>query len=256
VLAFDYRHLGESGGTPRQTVSVKEQLSDWQASIEFACTLPEVDPARLVIWGFSSSGGHVLRVAARNPRLAAAIAQTPLADGPAVMPYALRHQRPLAGLRFLGRGVLDALGRKLGRDPLLVPLAGPPGTVTLLTTPDSLNGAGALNPAQRYPDWQQQVAAGSALRLSFYRPVRSAPRIQCPLLVLVYERDGAALPGPGTRAARRAPRGELISLPGGHYEPFTAGHESALEAQLSFLQRHLGTVPSPGSRPAKTEGLR
>ena len=29
VLAFDYRHLGESGGQPRQVVRVREQLADW-----------------------------------------------------------------------------------------------------------------------------------------------------------------------------------------------------------------------------------
>jgi hypothetical protein len=41
------------------------------------------------------------------------------------------------------------------------------------------------------------------------------------------------------RAASRAPRGELVRLPGGHYEPFLGGHEQAAEAELSFLRRHL-----------------
>src|SRR6266540_5241246 len=70
VLAFDYRHLGESGGEPRQIVRVGEQLADWQAAIAFARTLPGVDAARLAIWGFSLSGGHVFRVASRHPDLA------------------------------------------------------------------------------------------------------------------------------------------------------------------------------------------
>src|SRR5436305_11506788 len=30
VLAFDYRHLGESGGHPRQVQRVGEQLADWR----------------------------------------------------------------------------------------------------------------------------------------------------------------------------------------------------------------------------------
>ena len=55
VLAFDYRRLGESGGQPRQVVRIREQLTDWQAAIAFAAGLPEVDPARLAIWGFSLS---------------------------------------------------------------------------------------------------------------------------------------------------------------------------------------------------------
>src|SRR5262245_31956824 len=75
VLAFDYRHLGESGGRPRQLVNIDAQQADWQAAIAFARTLPGVDPARIAIWGFSLSGGHVFPIAARHPDLAAAIAQ-------------------------------------------------------------------------------------------------------------------------------------------------------------------------------------
>lgn len=239
VLAFDYRHLGESGGQPRQVQRVGEQLADWQAAIAHARTLPGVDPARLAVWGFSLSGGHVFRIAARHLELAAAIAQTPNADGRAAARNAARHQRPLALLRFTARGVVDAVGGLAGRPPRLVPLTGEPGTVALLTTPDALDGGRALNPDGRYPDWQQEVAARSALRLGFYRPGREASQARCPLLVLVCDQDQSALAGPAVRAANRAPRGELIRIPGGHYEPFLGGHEQAVEAELSFLRRHL-----------------
>ncbi|GAA4633402.1 alpha/beta hydrolase [Actinoallomurus vinaceus] len=239
VLAFDYRRLGESGGRPRQIVRIGEQLADWEAAITFAATLPGVAPDRIAIWGFSLSGGHVLRVAADDPRVAAAIAQTPLADGPDATRKAGRHQRPSAMLRFTGRGLLDALGGLLGRPPLLVPLAGEPGTVAMLTTPDGLDGDRALNPGNRYPDWQQVIAARSALRIPFYRPGRHAPRARCPLLVVVCDQDQTAPPGPAIRAAERAPRGELVRLPGGHYAPFLEAHEQAVEAELSFLRRHL-----------------
>lgn len=240
VLAFDYRRFGESAGQPRQVARIREQLADWQAAIAYAASLPEVDPTKLVAWGFSLSGGHIFSVASRNHDLAAAIAQTPLADGQAATPNAVRHQRPLALMRFTGRAVLDALGGLFGREPLLVPLAGEPGTVTSLTTPDALNGARALNPDNMYPHWQQAVAARSALRVGFYRPGRHAARIRCPLLVLINDDDGVAVPRPAARAAKRAPRGELVRLPGGHYESFMGGHERAVEAQLSFLRRHLG----------------
>ncbi|WP_405393886.1 alpha/beta hydrolase [Microbispora hainanensis] len=141
VLAFDYRRLGESGGQPRLALPVRDQLDDWQAAIDFARTLPGVDSARLAVWAFSASGGHIFRVAARDPRLGAAIAQTPNADGPATARNAARHQRPLAMLRFTGRAVLDALGGLVGRPPRLVPLVGEPGTVAMLTTPDALEPA-------------------------------------------------------------------------------------------------------------------
>jgi pimeloyl-ACP methyl ester carboxylesterase len=239
VLAFDYRHLGESGGRPRQLVRMGDQLADWQAAIAFAQTLPGVDPARLAIWGFSASAGHVFTIASRNPHVAAAIAHAPLADGPAYAPNAFRHMTPFALARLSARVVADIMNTAVGREPLLVPLAGPRGTVSALTTPDSLNGARALNPGNKYPQWRQEVSARSALRVGFYRPGRHASRIQCPLLVVAYDADGVAAPKPAIRAAQRAPRGELALLPGGHYEAFLTGHEQAAEVLLSFLDRHL-----------------
>jgi uncharacterized protein len=239
VLAFDYRRLGESGGQPRQVIRVTDELGDWDAAIEYAATLPEVDPGRLAIWAFSSAGGHVFRVAARHPRLAAAIAQSPNADGPAAARNAGQHQKPLAMLRFTGIGVADTLGGLVGRKPRLIPLTGEPGTIALVTSPDGREGGRVLNRGGAYPDWQQAVAARSALRMAFYKPGRAASRVSCPLLVVVCDQDQTALAGPAIRAARRAPRAELVRLPGGHYAPFLDSHEQAVAAELSFLRRHV-----------------
>jgi hypothetical protein len=141
-----------------------------------------------------------------------------------------------------------------------VPLAGPPGSVAAVTTPDGLDGGRALNPGDRYPDWPQVIAARSALRAGLYRPGRYASRVRPPLLVLVSEQDQTALAGPAIRVAQRAPRGELARLPGGHYAPFLAGHEQAVAAELSFLRRHLVTharADSAGSlAPARPGGER
>jgi hypothetical protein len=71
------------------------------------------------------------------------------------------------------------------------------------------------------------------------------------LLVPAYDEDGVTPPRPAIRAAQRARRGELVRLPGGHYEAFLSGYERALEALLSFFQRHLvdtferSTAPLP-----------
>ncbi|MBO0914583.1 alpha/beta hydrolase [Streptomyces laculatispora] len=124
VLAFACRRPGESGGRPRQTVRIKDQLADWQSVVSFAATLPDVAPARIAVWGFTLSGGHVLRVAARNPHLAAAAAQTPNADGPAASRNVTRHRSPLAMLRLTGTVLRDAAGALLDRRPVPAPLAG------------------------------------------------------------------------------------------------------------------------------------
>ncbi|MFI1383319.1 alpha/beta hydrolase [Embleya sp. NPDC020886] len=255
VLAFDYRRFGESGGQPRQVASIRGQLADWQAAIEFAGTLPGVDPARLAGWAFSVSGGHVLRVAARSPRpagpgLAAVIAQTPNVDGPIVLRAAARYQTSLALLRLAGRGILDALGGAVGRPPLLVPLAGARGTVALLATPDAPEGDRALNPDNIHPDWQQAVAARSTLALGWYRPGRDAHRVRCPILIVVCDQDRTALAEPAVAVARRAPHAELLRVPGGHYAPFTSAHEQVVEAELAFLRGHLSKAVPTAADPA------
>lgn len=258
VLAFDYRGLGESGGRSRLVLPVRSQLADWDAAIAFAATLPGVDPARLALWGFSASGGHVIRVAARNPRLAAVIAQTPNVGGPAAMRSVSSFQKPLGMLRFTGRGIADALGALAGRPPLLVPLAGEPGAVAMLTTPDVGDGPKALDPDNRHTHWEQRVAARSALRLAFYQPGRDTPRVRCPLLVLTCDQDQTAPPGPAIEAARRAPLAELARMPGRHYAPFMEMHERAVDVELSFLRRHLldHAPAEPGTDSARHRGGR
>lgn len=238
VLAFDYRRLGESGGHPRQVIRLRDQLADWHQAITAAHALPEVEQDRIALWGFSLSGGHVFEVAARHD-VAAAIAQTPTADGLAATQNALRHETLSVILRMPLLALLDTLRGALGKPPLTVPLAGPRGTVAMLTTPDAQDGPLALDPDGHHPDWQQTIAARSVLPIARYRPGRAAGKVSAPLLVVVAENDQSALAAPARRASERATRGALVSVPGGHYAPFLDQHDTVVTAELAFLRRHL-----------------
>ncbi len=45
---------------------------------------------------------------------------------------------------------------------------------------------------------------------------------------------------PAPLSARPAtPRSEVVQLSGRHYAPFLKSHEQAVEAEISFLQKHL-----------------
>src|SRR6476620_5871618 len=99
VLLFDYRGFAASGGSPRQLVSASRQRQDYHAAIAAARRLPGVDPERIVLWGISNSGGHVIRVAAEDRRIAAAIALTPAVDGLAVLAQLARDAGPRQLLR-------------------------------------------------------------------------------------------------------------------------------------------------------------
>ncbi|KAJ3341984.1 hypothetical protein HDU83_006371 [Entophlyctis luteolus] len=74
VFMFDNRSFGMSEGTPRQVFHATNQVRDWMATIKFVKTLPLVDPDRVVVWGDSLSGGHVINIAAMLGPSAAALA--------------------------------------------------------------------------------------------------------------------------------------------------------------------------------------
>jgi pimeloyl-ACP methyl ester carboxylesterase len=247
VVAFDYRRLGESGGEPRQVARIADQLADWRAAIDFAASLPGVD--RVAIWAFSLPGGYILQLAAEHPGITAAIAQSANVDGPAATRNASRYQTPLTALRLVGRSLLDSLGGLLGRPPKLVALSGPPGTVALLNTPDAQLSDQALNPDNRYPDWQQSIAARSVFPAAFYRPAKYAARARCPILFVICDNDQSALATPALKAAAQAPYAEVLQVPGGHYAPFLDAHEHTIEAEVAFLNRHLLDHPTPTQPP-------
>ena len=114
-LAFDYRYFGESGGEPRQLLSVKRQLEDWRAAIAYARTLDGVDAERIGLWGSSYSGGHVMALAADDPSIKAAISQSPHTDGIKTL-LALGPGGACARLTFAG--LRDLAAAALGREPL------------------------------------------------------------------------------------------------------------------------------------------
>ena len=85
VLLFDYRNFGASTGEPRQLVDYRRHRADYRAAVEFARDIDGVDAERIVLWGTSYSGGHVIAIAAADPRIAAVISQVPAVDGRAAV---------------------------------------------------------------------------------------------------------------------------------------------------------------------------
>lgn len=81
ALVFDYRGFGASDGLPRQHVDPWAQIEDYRNAISFVETLPSLDPDRIGVWGISYSGGHVLILAATDPRVQCVVSNIPVVDG-------------------------------------------------------------------------------------------------------------------------------------------------------------------------------
>jgi pimeloyl-ACP methyl ester carboxylesterase len=238
AVVFDYRHFGASDGEPRQLLSIRRQLDDYAAAIAFARTLAQVDPARIVVWGSSFSGGHVVPVAVADGTVAAVISQVPSMDGVATMLNALRKTGP-AGMAKLSTLALRDLAASLrGRGPVMARAVAEPGGVAFMTTPDAEPGMRAV----AGPSWRNEVAARIALTLGTYRPGLEADRLPCPMLVQIADRDSVAPAQAAQDAAWRATgRAEVRTYPIGHFDIYAgAPFERAIADQLHFLRRHLG----------------
>ena len=237
ALVFDYRHFGASEGEPRQLLSIRRQLADYAAAIEFARTLEEVDPDRIVVWGSSYAGGHVVPVAVADGKVAAVISQVPAMDGVATMLNAAR-KSGLAGMaKLTARALGDVLASLRGRDPVSAAAVGAPGRVAFMTTPDSEPGLRAI----AGPSWRNEVAARIALQAGAYRPGLQADRLPCPILVQIADRDSVAPAKAAQDAAWRATgRAEVRTYPICHFDIYTgAPFEQAIGDQLHFLRRHV-----------------
>lgn len=235
ALVFDYRHFGSSEGEPRQLLSVPRQHEDWAAAVDFARGLDAVDRERIVLWGSSYSGGHVIHTAARDAGVAAAIAQVPHTDGIAT----LRELEPARAAKLTGLAVADQARALVGRSPRYMPTVGPRGSLAAMTGDDAGNGYAAMYPPGF--DWRNEVAARIMLTFPMYSPGRDASKVACPILFQVGTEDHITPPAPALKAAKAAPRGELITYPLSHFEIYLGEpFERAVGDQLDFLARHLG----------------
>lgn len=110
VVAFDYRGWGNSNsrlvpvGKPekkdgklvaevkevREVVDPIDQTTDIMNAIDWAAGEKLCDKDRIGIWGSSFSGGHVVYVAARDPRVKAFVSQVGSMDGRWVLGQQMR----------------------------------------------------------------------------------------------------------------------------------------------------------------------
>jgi uncharacterized protein len=247
AFVFDYRGFGDSEGEPRQLVSFRCQRQDYHSAIATARRLPGVDADRIVLWGTSYSGGHVVPVAVQDDQVAAVISMTPATDGLAVVAQIIRYAGLGQLMRLTAHGLRDAVGAVAGRAPHYVPIVGPPGSPAIITTP----GAEAAYTSMAGPTWRNEVGARTALELAFNRPTTYARRLTCPILIQAGANDSVAPARSARRTVGRA--GHLAHLreyPVDHFDVYE-GHwqERTLADQLNFLTHVLSragtTAPGP-----------
>ena len=245
VLRFDYRHFAGSSGQPRQLVSLKGQQRDYHSAVRFARSLPCVDPDRIILWGASLSGGHVLQVAAQDPRIAGVISVTPAVSGVAVSLQMLRSRgvRDVAGL--MRYAIADGVAALRGTPPVLAPLAGKPGEPAALASPGAMESMLSI----AGPTWRNEFAARLLLSTAAFHPGAHAHRIRGQVLMQIADDDQLAPAGAATRVAARA-RATVHHYPCDHFDVYTgaAFHDAIAAHQVQFVRR----IAAPAHQDARS----
>lgn len=234
VFLFDYRTFGDSDGTPRDMVDPFAHGEDWDAAIAHVRSIGGIDTERLILWGTSFSGAHVICAAARDGRVTATISQVPFSGMPKDAP------KPPLGtqIRVLAGLACDRIRRLFTGKPLYVPVVGPPGSAALLNSPDSEAGYKALIPDGA--DFSNSAPITALLLTMKYDPLPAAARVICPALVIAAEDDSLIPVAQARLMASKLRKGEFEVLKCGHFDPYVGEwFEENIARQLTFLARHV-----------------
>ncbi len=234
VLVFDYRGFGESGGEPRQFVDHRRHREDYHSAIAHARALPGIDPERIVLWGSSYSGGHVIAVAADDPRIAGVISQGAAMDGLASVLEIWNYAGPRQLATLTAHALIDQ-GLGLFRlRPHMVPIVGPPDSPAAMSADDCLPGYSAI----AGPTFRNEMAARQIPLIMLNRPVRSAGKLHMPVLLVIANHDSIAPPSGAEKVARRVKgRVQVERMDVGHFDIYLGDpFEQSVKAQVEFLR--------------------
>ncbi|WP_281292339.1 alpha/beta hydrolase [Nocardia bhagyanarayanae] len=216
-----------------------DSRSDIAAAVAFAREHERIDPGRVLLWGNSLGGAHVITVAASDPRIAAVVAQIPF-NG---FPKKVEGRSTGDTLKLLGAILWDALRGRLGVRPYYIPMVGHPGELAVTASPEAEQHIQALTGGQNTL-WRKTVAPRGLLRMMRYHPAESAARLSCPLLVCVAAEDRETPLENSRELADRAPHGELVVHPGTHFTFYTNPEfrDRVVADQIDFYRRTSASV--------------
>jgi dienelactone hydrolase len=225
VLVFDYRGWGESASPVvlidqeathkpgeaapfsarvqplREYINPLEQAEDWFSALDWLVGEPQVDANRIGIRGSSYSGGHVVYVAAHDPRVNAVVSQV---GG--------FNSRPAAGQEQPGRD----MATKMARGELGYPAPRASAIKGLIGSPIGRKG-------------------------ERYAPVDEATKVNSPTLIILVENEeyGGNPVAMKAYEALKGPK-KLEMLPGvTHYAVYSTEREKVIRMATQWFDQYL-----------------
>ena len=235
LLAFDYRHFGESEGEPRQLILIPYQLEDYTAAIKYARGLKEIDPARIVLWGTSASGGYGMVIAAKDKNIACVCAQCLGLDPHASGEMFLKRLGIKHILLLFVHGQRDMMRFRLGLSLHKIPIVRKPGSIAFFTISDAYDSYSKL----ASENFINEICARVILRSHGFKPVEHLRNVQCPTPIQICDHDSLA--PISTEIAKELEKyAEVKHYPIGHFDIYTGDNfEKSVSGQLDFFKKQL-----------------
>ncbi|MCK0150874.1 alpha/beta hydrolase [Marivita sp. S6314] len=237
VLVFDYRRLGASDGTPRQEIDPAAQIEDYRNAISWMSAQPDVDAKRIGLWGTSYSGGHVLVLAATDPRVKCVVSQVPTISGNAV---GKRRFTPETLAPLLEAFHRDRKARMDGAGPEMRTLVShDPADAPVYAAAEAVDWYQSA--AKRGGHWENRVTLRSIEYSRAYEPGAWVPLISdCPLLMIVAREDVVTPADLALAAYATAPDvKQLLEIDGGHFAAYVEAFAETSSAAQRWFSEHL-----------------
>ncbi len=236
VFSFDYRSFGASEGKPRQLVNPHHHCEDWYNVVQYVRSLQNIDNQRVVLWGSSFAGGHVLVTAARVSRLAGVIAQVPFCSSRSTA----KNTTIGKSIQSVAHACLDGLLSLVGSEHRVALVAKPGADFAIMDAPGWYEDY--MKIAVGSSSWVNSMPARGLFAVANYNPIDTADKIDCPVLIINGARD-QGVPAEDVRAtAAKISNCKHVEMDFDHfdlYEGFEL-HDEALRLQVEFLNKIAG----------------
>lgn len=185
TITFDYRGFGDSDGERGRLVPAM-QIEDICTVIAWARSLPNVDEARIGLWGTSLGACHVFGAAARDGRVRCVVSQLGFADGEAVVTGHMNSEEKRAFVATLEK--MEERKHSTGKEMFV-------GVTKVLN--DAESKAFFEENRQVHPKMDIKIPFLTVRETVNYKPAMAARQVTCPTLVVTAGRDCVNPPAQG-----------------------------------------------------------
>jgi len=246
VLLFDYRNFGGSDGVPRNLISPSRHIQDFHAAFEFATTNLShiVDSSRIILWGTSFGGGHVLVTGAdlkNHSSLRGIVSQVPYLDGFETTKRNLVARGIQGSLRIARASLVDIFRSVINLSPVYLKIVGRKDELALMRLSDAeYDEYFSKHPAKLLGGWKNMAPARVALQIGRYAPIRRVNEINVPIFFIGAEYDGLCPISGIKKASELAKSSDIYVRDCHHFQIYRGEHFNAIiEATTAFLKKIL-----------------